>query len=328
MGKDRTTGRRWLWPALLSVVAVVIVALACASVYMLDYSLSNPGGERPASRHIVAYVKERCPWTTGWIDSVYTTKAVRDTFVVMPTGDRLHAIYLRAPRPTNRTAIVVHGYKMRAEGMLHIAYLYNKDLEWNVLLPDLHAHGQSEGDDIQMGWKDRQDVMRWSEVADELFRDSAGGHSVQVMHGISMGAATVMAVSGEETPDYVRAFVEDCGYTGVWDELSTQLKAQFSLPAFPLMYLASGLCKARYGWSFGEARQIDQVAKCRKPMLFIHGTDDDFVPTWMVHPLYKAKQGEKQLYMAKGSAHANAYCDHHEEYTEKVRAFLELEVRN
>ena len=83
----------------------------------------------------------------------------------------------------------------------------------------------------------------------------------QVIHGISMGAATTMAVSGEKTPDYVKCFVEDCGYTSVWDEFSAQLKDQFGLPAFPLMNITSALCQYRYGWSFAEAQQIEQVAR-------------------------------------------------------------------
>ena len=155
--------------------------------------------------------------------------------------------------------MVVHGYQVRSEGMLHIAYLYNHDMGYNVLLPDLYGHGESEGDHIQMGWKDRWDVIRWSEIANEIFRvkgegqrakgeDRRAKNTRQVIHGISMGAATTMAVSGEKTPDYVKCFVEDCGYTSVWDEFSAQLKDQFGLPAFPLMNSSSALCQHRYGW--------------------------------------------------------------------------------
>ena len=227
----------------------------------------------------------------------------------------------------------MHGYKVRAEGMLHIAYLYNHDMRYNVLLPDLYGHGESEGDHIQMGWKDRWDVVRWSEVADEIFSKSRGAmqnmslkdtHTQQVLHGISMGAATVMAVSGEKTPDYVKCFVEDCGYSSVWDEFAAQLKDQFGLPSFPLMNTTSRLCQLKYGWSFAEAQQIEQVRKSTKPMLFIHGDKDDFVPYRMLLPLYEAKtKGKKAIFIAKGSIHAMAYRDQHEEYTKVVKEFLQ-----
>ena len=94
-----------------------------------------------------------------------------------------------------------------------------------------------------------------------------------------MGAATTMCVSGDPTPSYVRCFIEDCGYTSVWDEYSQEMKKRFGLPEFPMLHITSALVKARYGWSFKEASPLNQVAKCRKPMLFIHGSNDKFVPT-------------------------------------------------
>ncbi len=318
-GKMRKSNAKVVISSILIVVILLALALVGGSFYMLSYSLSYTKKERKSAEQQMLRIKEECPWTVAWIDSVYEHRAVRDTFVVMPSGYKAHAIYLYAPRPTNKTAVVVHGYKLRAEGMLHIAYLYNHDLGYNVLLPDLYGHGKSEGDHIQMGWKDRWDVIKWSEIAHQIF---ASKNEQMVLHGISMGAATVMAVSGEKTPDYIKCFVEDCGYTSVWDEFAAQLKDQFNLPQFPLMNITSELCLRKYGWSFGEARQIDQVRKCRKPMLFIHGDDDDFVPSWMVHPLYEAKVGKKQIYIAHGSDHTMSYRDHHAQYTRVVREFL------
>jgi len=323
----------------VAIAVLIVAALAGGSSYMLSYSLGYQPQDRMAAEAHCERIRKECPWTVAWMDSIYQHHCVKDTFVVMPSGYKSHAIYLYAPLPTAKTAVLVHGYKGRAEGMLHIAYLYNHEMGYNVLLPDLYGHGQSEGDHIQMGWKDRLDVIKWSEVANEVFSKSLSLDSLrnklsekypakpkdtqQVIHGISMGAATVMAVSGERTPYYIRCFVEDCGYTSVWDEFSVQLKDQFGLPDFPLMNTTSALCKWKYGWSFAEARQIDQVAKSTKPMLFVHGDNDDFVPSWMVHPLYEAKkQGGKALFVAKGSEHARAYRDHHEEYTRKVVKFV------
>jgi predicted Rossmann fold flavoprotein len=96
--------------------------------------------------------------------------------------------------------------------------------------------------------------------------------------------------------------------------------------AFPLMNTTSALCQYRYGWSFAEAQQIEQVRKSTKPMLFIHGDKDAFVPYAMLHPLYEAKtKGRKAIFIAKGSVHAMAYRDHHEEYTRIVRDFVSKE---
>ena len=105
----------------------------------------------------------------GWMDSVYQHHCVKDTFVTMPSATRPCHLSL-CTEDYEKTAVVVHGYQVRSEGMLHIAYLYNHDMGYNVLLPDLYGHGESEGDHIQMGWKDRWDVIRWSEIANEIFK--------------------------------------------------------------------------------------------------------------------------------------------------------------
>lgn len=68
---------------------------------------------------------------------------------------------------------------------------------------------------------------------------------------------------------------------------------------------------------------IDQVKKCKLPMLFIHGDNDDFVPSWMVKPLYQAKPQPKELYIAKGSKHAQSLIDHPQEYAARVKDFVE-----
>ena len=172
-----------------------------------------------------------------------------------------------------------------------------------------------------MGWKDRLDIEDWLRRAPSVFHTPADSVRL-VLHGISMGAATTMCVSGDPTPSYVRCFIEDCGYTSVWDEYSQEMKKRFGLPEFPMLYITSAVVKARYGWSFKEASPLKQVAKCRKPMLFIHGSNDKFVPTAMVRPLYEAKPGKKALWIAPGSEHAVSYKDHKAEYTRRVTDFL------
>ena len=45
-----------------------------------------------------------------------------------------------------------------------------------------------------------------------------------VLHGISMGGATVMMLAGEELPPNVKCIIEDCGYTSVWDVYAYQMR--------------------------------------------------------------------------------------------------------
>lgn len=311
-------------------LAVLCALLLCTGYYMLGYSL-RPEALQSRSRDIEASFRQlyqNYPYLEPWVDSLQTAGALHDLYMDSDRGETLHALYVAAPQPTGRTAVIVHGYTDNAVRMLMIGYLYNKVLGCNILLPDLHAHGLSEGNEVQMGWLDRLDVLQWTATADELFGREVKSGTQIVVHGISMGAATTMMLSGEvqhgiHQQPYVKCFVEDCGYTSVWDEFSGELKAQFHLPAFPLMHVTSALCQMEYGWSFREASALEQVRKCTLPMLFIHGDADTFVPTWMAYPLYEAKPEPKELWIVPGTDHAHAYRDHTEEYTARVKAFVE-----
>ena len=299
------------------VLLLFLASLIGGGLYMLDFSLrpENRGKDMEGS---MAYMRQTYPHIVPWIDSLKQCRALRDTIITAPDGIRMHAFYVRAPQPTAHTAVIVHGYTDNAIRMFHIGYLYNRSLGCNILLPDLRYAGLTEGNAIQMGWLDRKDVMQWIDVAPRIFGDSIR----TVVHGISMGAATTMMLSGETLPDYVRCFVEDCGYTSVWAQFEKELKNLFHLPAFPLLYVTEWICQLQNGWDFHEASALNQIKKCHKPMFFIHGDKDDFVPTEMVYQLYEAKPQPKVLWIVPETDHAHSYRNHPKEYTEKVKAFV------
>ncbi|NDV81185.1 alpha/beta hydrolase [Bacteroides sp. 51] len=301
------------------ILFVVFIAISFGGgLYLIDYALvSNSSGKNIVESY--HYMEKTYPFVDEWLDSLQQTNALKDTTITNRKGKQLHAYYVAASQPTAKTAVIVHGYTDNAIRIMQIGYMYSHDLSYNILLPDLQNHGLSEGEAIQMGWKDRLDVLQWMEMANQIYGDSAR----MVVHGISMGAATTMMVSGEQQEDYVKCFVEDCGYTSVWDEFSQELEVQFSLPEFPLLHAASWLCKQKYGWDFKEASALNQVKKCSLPMFFIHGDADTYVPTWMVYPLYEAKPDPKELWIVPGAAHAAAYKDNKEEYTARVKAFVD-----
>ena len=302
--------------SLLSIVTVVVLLLVITigtSFYMLSYALSPDGGKADVDS-CYNQLFERYPDTKPWVDSLNRVGALRDTFVVMPTGERHHALYVH--HGSQKTAFIIHGWRDSAVKYLFLARLYEHVLGgYNVVLPDLHAHGLSEGDMIQMGWLDRKDVLHWLTIFQT---------DTMVVHGVSMGGATTMMLSAEEMPKGIKdlRFVDDCGYTSAWDEFASELKKQFGLPPFPLMYTTSLLCKMRYGWSFSEASAIDAVRQSPYPMLFIHGDEDTFVPTEMVYRLYQAKPSNKKLWIAPGAEHASSYLTHPDEYIRQLSDFL------
>ncbi|WP_426447185.1 alpha/beta hydrolase [Paenibacillus sp. S-38] len=240
--------------------------------------------------------------------------------LVSGDGLRLKGYFLPALRDTSRIVLLAHGYS--GSGKMHmnaLAKLYHEELGYHVLLPDARGHGDSEGTYIGFGWPDRRDVLLW---IGELIR-RFGAEAQIVLHGVSMGGATVLMTAGEPLPPQVKAVVSDCAYTSVKDVLSYQLGRMYKLPAFPFIGMTSLITRLRSGYSFGEASALEAVRRAEKPILFIHGGADTFVPTPMVHRLMEACRGYKELFLVPGAGHGMAYTAAPEEYAWRVRQFTE-----
>lgn len=306
----------------LAVLFAMAVSLSSclAGKYMAGYALTpEPHGvaDIERTRH---KADSLMPGSTAWYDSLKTIGLLKDTVIVGHNDYKIHACYVPAKNPAEAegTAIVIHGYGDNHFVFLYLVRMYRDDLNYNVLFPDLQYHGYSEGNHIQMGWFDRLDIEKWIPLAHDVFKDD-----FMVLHGVSMGGATVMMTSGDELPPYVRAFVEDCGYSSVIMQFNNNRKQSFSFIPPDVLQSASLVTKKKYGWGFWEASSLKQLAKCERPMLFIHGDADDFVPTFHAYKNYEAKtKGYKELWIAPGAVHANSFAKHPEEYKQRVRDFL------
>ena len=88
------------------------------------------------------------------------------------------------------------------------------------------------------------------------------------------------------------------------------------------MQVTSLVTKVRAGYFFGEASAVDQLKKNQRPMLFIHGDADTFVPFEMLDKVYRATKGPKEKYVVKGAEHAEAYKTDPKKYQQVVQQFL------
>lgn len=286
---------------IISIIVLLLIIIGFASFYFYQVAIARAdkafldGNPDLAAGMDVGQPLED---TSAW----WTEQAFEDWSIISGDGLQLHAYYLEAKQPTDRTVILAHGYSGLPEQMSGYTKMYRDVLGYNVLLPDARGHGTSEGTYIGFGWPERKDYVKWIDKVIE----HTGIDSQIVLHGVSMGGATVMMTSGENLPPNVKAIVEDCGYTSVTDELSYQLKRMYHLPTFPIVQSTSLLTKIRAGYTFNEASALNQIKKSKTPILFIHGDADLFVPSEMVYTLYENGPKDKKLFVVPGAAHGKA----------------------
>lgn len=314
--------KKRLFGICLGIISVIIIiSLGLVGNYFYNLAL-NPN----TPKDIVFGTPEEAAATSGqvldvdisWLlnDSNYT-----DEYITSQDCLKLHSYHVKNQSSSNKWVITVHGYTSEGINMSSYAkkYYYNG---YNVLIPDLRSHGLSEGDYIGMGWDDRLDIISWINYI--LNEDP---NAEIVLHGISMGAATVLMTSGEEIPSNVKAIIADCGYTSVWDEFAYQLDDLFSLPEFPILNVSSIVAKIRAGYFLGEASSIEQVKKSQTPILYIHGDQDDFVPYYMMEELYNATNSEKEMLTIKGAEHAKASEVDPETYWTTINNFINKYIK-
>ena len=309
--------RRWPW-ILLGLLLILLIANFAAANYFYNVAIArNEKTIVSDSDDLDLEVFEAFTADEAWLEA-NTADVVQ---LRSADGLMLHATFYQAPVPTGRSVILAHGYSGNGDEMAQFGDLYRNQLGFNILIPDARGHGFSEGDYIGMGWHERRDYQMWIDWLEGRVR-SQGNEPEILLHGVSMGGATVMMTSGEALPPSVKAVIEDCGFTSAADVFTWQLRRLNGLPAFPVIPSTSLVTQIRAGYSFYEASALKQVAKSNLPMLFIHGDADTFVPFEMVHELYAAHPGPKQLYVVPGSPHGANYIFDPPAYEAQVKAFL------
>ena len=264
-----------------------------------------------------------------WLDYVTRNAAAIETLDALPhetlsltshDGLQLYARFfpLEGGGGGHDTVIVVHGYRGGIEDFAMMLPWYRAQ-GFNILIVDDRAHGKSEGNFAGFGALDCIDCAGWCRVIAERIPDRA-----IFLHGISMGAATVILAACSALPRQVRGAIADCSYTSAVEEFRHVMRTAMHIPGWVsalLMPLASLFCRLRAGYFFREAAPLSALPKTRLPFLFVHGTEDNYVPTEMVHRLYAACPTEKALLLVDGAPHAVSYAVDPQKYETAISAF-------
>lgn len=240
-----------------------------------------------------------------------------DVYQKSGDGLRLHAVYF--PQDESKLVICFHGYTGQAMSDFCGLSDYYLTRGYSMLQVDQRAHGQSEGEYIGFGCLDRIDACAW---IDWVIRQCKEDVKI-VLHGISMGASTVLMTSGLQLPQQVKGLISDCAFTSPKKVFTHVLHSMYHMPAFPIMQITDSINRKKAGYGLDECNAAREVRKAKVPILLIHGDADTFVPCRMCDEIEENCASETTKLIIKGAAHAESYYKDMTAYEHAMTEFLE-----
>lgn len=293
---------------ILWIIVIVLIVLLIIGEVFCQVSMS-----RRFKKGIIYKTRNRIYDTQ---DVEWFKKHNKETSITSSRGVKLVGYVFEHDMPCDHWMIVVHGYSSQALNMAnYIKGFYN--LGYNVLAPELMGMGKSDGEYVAMAGYDADDVMLFIEKLNQEHPNCKIG-----LMGASMGAATVMNTLDLGLPKNVEFFIEDSGYTNLWDQVRYQMRTIYHLDYLPVIHFASLTTKRKYGYHLKDVDAEPGLKSTKLPGLVLHGADDDFVPTFFADRAYSLLTGPKEMKYFDGCRHIRAEHQVRDEYWKTVTSFL------
>lgn len=253
------------------------------------------------------------------IDDIKEVKEYKHTKITIKSFDglSLYGEYYEYKKGSP-IEIMMHGYRGNHIRDMSSGVKRAHSCEHNALIIDQRAHGQSEGNTITFGVKERFDCLSWINYIIEKF----GKDTKIILTGVSMGAATVMNTAGMDLPKNVVGVLADCGYDSQQEMIKLTIK-DMHLPVkvfYPFVKLGAKI----YGrFNLDEINPLQAVKNIKLPIIFVHGDKDGIVPCSMCENLYNACSSDnKKIYIVKDAHHGIAYLKDRNEYVQEIKKFF------
>ena len=202
-----------------------------------------------------------------------------------------------------RVIVAMHGWRSKWSRDFGIISRFWAGQNCSVLFAEQRGQNNSDGDYMGFGMLERFDCRDWISWVNER----TGASLPVYLAGISMGASTVLMTAGFDLPENVRGVMADCGFTSahaIWKHVIRGLHLGYTGIRGAA---ANDMCRKRINMGTQEYTTLHAMEQERIPILFIHGTDDKFVPIEMTYENVKACKAPKRLLVVPGAEHGMSY---------------------
>ncbi len=221
------------------------------------------------------------------------------------------------PENPKRVIVAMHGWRStwaQDFGVIANFWLQNGCC---VLFAEQRGQGESGGEYMGFGLLERFDCMEWIKWVNERTEGKLPIYPA----GLSMGASTVLMTAADEHPESVRGIMADAAFTSphaIWKHV---VQNNLHIPYALYSGVASNMCHKKIQMRSTDYSCPEALKGSKVPILFIHGTDDKFVPVTHTYENYKACTSQKRLLVVPGADHCLSYLVDRESYEKATLDF-------
>jgi alpha-beta hydrolase superfamily lysophospholipase len=232
--------------------------------------------------------------------------------IVTHDGLTLTGWLVPAARETTTAVVVMHGFSGHRlpELAAFVPWLAERH---HVLQFDFRGHGESDSSVVTLGAHERRDV----EAAVAFLASRQLGPIG--LFGVSMGAA-IAIVAAPELP--VAAVIADAAFAELHHPIANRMReVGYPLPELGARAIVAAAAVRTRSRLADPLRSVARIAP--RALLVIAPKDDSLISWRQSLRLFEAAGEPKELYVAEGAGHAEAYAADPDRYRQVVLSFLE-----
>ncbi len=229
------------------------------------------------------------------------------------SGSTLKGWFLKG-EPGKGTIVLMHGLRSNRSALVD-RMRFLRLHGFSVLSFDFQGSGESPGDRLTFGFRERLDAEAAVRFARERRPDSKIG-----VIGISMGGAAFLLA--ENMPP-VDALVLELVYPTLQRAVDNRLDEWFFNGARVASPLLTSQLRYRIGAGVDDLRPIDRVQKISIPLLVIAGQIDPLTTLEESKQLFEAANEPKELWVVEGAGHEDIWKFGAREYQNRVLQFFQ-----
>jgi len=237
-------------------------------------------------------------------------------------GMNLAGLFVTRKNP-KANAVLCHGFKSSKEFLYSLIDMFP---DWNMLLFDFRAHGQSEGPMSSIGCNEYNDIIAARQCLDEQTKNLQ--KLPTILLGVSMGGASALKAV-EMKPDICDVLITDSAYASLDQTIYKTFVERSGLPEYPFFTIVKALFQYFGGCDVENMTPSKSMRSIKQPVLIMHSCNDALIaPSEAIKLFENASNSNSKLWISPHCRHAWLHVYRADLYKQKINTFIERSLKS